>query len=204
MRCATDIPISQILFFLSRKGAPVKKFFLLVSVLFATMIASSIAFSGIALADTQPANISVQLSSGGISQQVTTSASAITVAISPVSTLQTISFDDQVDNLSGDGASWKLIIGGGPLAFEDKSLVTKVTGITADCFSVNSCVKPTSNVDYSNPIVLDGSTHTILNAAPGTGMGSMKVTPTIGVIVPAFAYVGTYSAPLTVMTASGL
>lgn len=161
------------------------------------------ASSGIALADDAPIN--VQVTGGTRSQQVNATGATIPVTIASTLTTQSTTFTDQVNNLLGDGTSWKITVAGAAASFGGHTLVTKISNATSACAAPGSCIVPTSNVSYSNPVVLDGThTFTIINAAANTGMGSIIVTPTVQVDVPPYSYAGTYGTTLDVVLASGL
>ena len=177
-----------------------RRFWLIASLLITAMSVGVFAFSGIALADTTPINVTVT-GVTGISQVLTSTAIPVTLSANTVTLNPSIT--DNISNLEGTGDPWALTVTGSPAAFQGHSLTTSVASASAVCADTGSCnTAPVNAVSGSMP--LDGSTpYTVLNAPTGTGMGTMVVTTVFNVVVPPSAYAGAYTAALDVVVIAG-
>jgi len=72
-----------------------------------------------------------------------------------------------------------------------------VTAITAACVAPAPCTLPTSRHVLPMRLTSDDGTM-VYQAAPGTGQGTLTITPTVLVVVPASAYAGNYRVTATV------
>lgn len=82
-----------------------------------------------------------------------------------------------------------------------------ITSVAWVCTSGQLCVtNPTNSVTY--PLTVPAGTTAptavkFFNASVLTGLGTFTVTPTVAVVIPANAYVGTYTSVLTFAFVSG-
>jgi len=103
----------------------------------------------------------------------------------------------------GTGAGWNLTMSA--TSFSDGSGHTlapgTVSGVSAACHAGNACTAATNSITY--PITLSGTAAKFFNAATGTGMGKVDVTPSVDVAIPGNAYAGTYTSTVTLAAVSG-
>jgi WxL domain surface cell wall-binding len=103
----------------------------------------------------------------------------------------------------GSGAGWNLTIAA--TTFSDGSGHTlaagSVSGVTAACVAGSSCTAATNAISY--PLTLSSTAAKFFNAAAGTGMGRVNVTPSVDVAIPGNAYAGTYTSTVTLAAVSG-
>jgi hypothetical protein len=104
----------------------------------------------------------------------------------------------------GTGAGWNLTIAA--TTFSDGSGHTfapgSVSSVAQACHTGSSCTPATiSGLTY--PIALGGTAAKVFNAASGTGLGKVDVTPTVDVSVPGSSLAGTYTSTVTLAVASG-
>ena len=103
----------------------------------------------------------------------------------------------------GTGAGWNITMGA--TTFSDGSGHTlaagSITGVSAACHGGNSCTSATNSVTY--PLTLSGTAAKFFNAASGSGMGKIDVTPSVDVAIPGNAYAGTYTSTVTLAAVSG-
>ncbi len=109
-----------------------------------------------------------------------------------------------VADARGTGAGWNLTIAS--TTFDDgngHSLAAgAVSAVGQACHSGSSCTAASpSGVTY--PVSLSTTAAKVFNAATDTGMGKVDVTPTVQVGIPGNAYAGTYTATVTLATATG-
>ena len=103
----------------------------------------------------------------------------------------------------GTGAGWNLTMSA--TSFSDGSGHTlapgTVSGVSAACHAGSACTAATNSITY--PITLSGTAAKFFNAATGTGMGKVDVTPSVDVAIPGNAYAGTYTSTVTLAAVSG-
>jgi hypothetical protein len=103
----------------------------------------------------------------------------------------------------GTGAGWNLTMAA--TSFSDGAGHTlapgSVAAVSAACHGGNACTAATNSVTY--PLTLSGTAAKFFNAAAGTGLGKVDVTPTVEVAIPGNAYAGTYTSTVTLSAVSG-
>jgi len=104
----------------------------------------------------------------------------------------------------GSGAGWNLSISA--TNFSDGGGHTLAPGsvmsVAQACHSGSTCTSATSSgIGY--PLTISGTAAKFFNAATGTGMGKVDVTPTIQVSIPGNSYAGTYTSTVTIASATG-
>lgn len=103
----------------------------------------------------------------------------------------------------GTGAGWNLTVSA--TAFADGSghsfAAGSVSGVVSACATGSTCTLPTNTVAY--PLTVSGSSVKFFNAASGTGLGKVEVTPTVRVAVPGNAYAGSYVSTVTLAIVTG-
>ena len=162
-----------------------------------SLLVTAVAFAGTLTATANvsgTAGVSLSLPSSP-SVSVTLDGSDQTASIAPVL---------GVVDARGSGAGWNLTISS--TTFDDGSGHSfgagSVSGVSQGCQSGSSCTAASpSGVSY--PIALTGTAAKFFNAASGTGMGKVDVTPSIDVSIPGNAYAGTYTATVTLAAATG-
>jgi hypothetical protein len=104
----------------------------------------------------------------------------------------------------GTGAGWNLQISATP--FSDGSGHTLAPGTATAaaqaCQAGSSCT-PATNSGITLPLTISGVAAKFFNAAVGTGLGKLNVTPTIAVSIPGSSYAGTYTSTVTLAAATG-
>jgi hypothetical protein len=82
-----------------------------------------------------------------------------------------------------------------------------ITGVSTACGTNSTCTLPTNNVTNTSLGVPAAATAPagvkFLNAASGTGLGTVNVNATVQVAVPANVLAGTYSSTVTVAIVAG-
>jgi hypothetical protein len=102
----------------------------------------------------------------------------------------------------GSGAGWNVSISSTALTDgSGHNLTQTVSAVSSACHAGSTCTGATNSVTY--PITLSTTSAKVFDAAVGTGMGKVDVTPTIQIPVPGNAYAGSYSATLTLTAATG-
>jgi hypothetical protein len=103
----------------------------------------------------------------------------------------------------GSGVGWNLTVAA--TSFSDGAGHTLAPGtlsaVSSACKAGNSCTAATNTVGY--PIGLSGTAAKVFNAAAGSGLGKIDITPTFSVAIPGDAYAGSYTATYTIATATG-
>jgi hypothetical protein len=104
----------------------------------------------------------------------------------------------------GSGAGWNLTIAS--TVFDDGNGHTfaagSVSSVAQACHSGSSCTAASpSGVTY--PVSLSTTAAKVFNAASGSGLGKVDVTPTVAVSIPGNAYAATYTATVTLASATG-
>jgi hypothetical protein len=104
----------------------------------------------------------------------------------------------------GGGAGWNLQISA--TTFSDGSghalAPGEVASVTSACKVGSTCTAAgSSGIGY--PLVIGGTASKFFNAAVGTGLGKIDVTPTVEVVIPGNAYAGTYTSTVTLAAATG-
>jgi len=103
----------------------------------------------------------------------------------------------------GTGLGWNLTIAA--TTFSDGSGHTlaagSVTAAAEACHGGSTCTLATNAITY--PLTLSTTAAKFFNAAAGTGLGKVDVTPTVGVSVPGNAFAGTYTSTVTLASAVG-
>jgi hypothetical protein len=109
-----------------------------------------------------------------------------------------------VTDMRGDQGGWQLrltlnpLVLSGPTAHQRASVPATVTAVTAACVAGTPCTLPAPR--RALPVQVDpAQATTISQAAPGTGQGTLLITPTVKVVVPASAYAGSYHVVVTVV-----
>jgi hypothetical protein len=104
----------------------------------------------------------------------------------------------------GSGAGWNLTISA--TSFSDGSGHTlapgTVSAVAQACHSGSSCSAASSS-GISYPLTVTGTAAKLFNAALGSGMGKLDITPTVQVQIPGNAYAGTYTSTVTLAAATG-
>jgi hypothetical protein len=104
----------------------------------------------------------------------------------------------------GSGAGWNLTIAAS--TFSDGSGHTlaagNVSAVAQACHAGSTCTAATSS-GITYPLGLTTTAAKVFNAAIGTGLGKVDVTPTIQVLIPGNSYAATYTSTLTLATATG-
>lgn len=116
-----------------------------------------------------------------------------------------------VVDATGSGNGWNLTITS--TTFDDgngntfPANASTITGATSACGSGSTCTLPTNQVANSNLAVPAGPTAPsavkFFNAAAPTGRGTVNVSATVQVAVPANVLAGTYTSTVTVAAVSG-
>ena len=116
-----------------------------------------------------------------------------------------------VTDATGSGNGWNLTITS--TTFTNAASATfptgasTITGVTAACASNSTCTLPTNNVSNSNLAVPAGATAPsavrFFNATASTGRGTINVTATVEVAVPANVLAGAYNSTVTIAAVSG-
>ncbi len=102
----------------------------------------------------------------------------------------------------GNTAGWNVTAASATLTSSGKTLPAMiVTGVAAGTCSGGGCSQPTNAITW--PITLSTTAVKIFNAAAGTGKGTVVLTGTYQVTYPANALPGTYTAVVTLATATG-
>jgi YVTN family beta-propeller protein len=107
-------------------------------------------------------------------------------------------------NISATSTQWTAIVGG-------RVRTLPLTALSVPTAPVNVCVATgcllatnAMTYPYVVPSGVTAPTATkMFNAAPGTGIGSQTVTPTMQLKIPGSAYAGTYTSTVTVSLNSG-
>lgn len=104
---------------------------------------------------------------------------------------------------AGNTLGWNVTAASTTLTSAGKTLpALQVTTVAAAaCTPTFSCVAPSNNVTW--PVTLSTTAQRIFNATAGTGKGTVVLTGTYQVTYPANALPGTYSAIVTLATATG-
>ena len=148
-------------------------------------------------------NVGSLTESGGIATTATP------VTLNGTNHTTTYALGVTVSDTTGSGTGWKLMITSTTLIAGSHTLSTTASTINAapTAVCVGSCTLPSiSGVSYPFTIPAGSPAPTALkyfNAAANSGMGTMTVTATVSVAIPANAFSGTYSSTLTVVIASG-
>lgn len=104
----------------------------------------------------------------------------------------------------GTGAGWKITVAA--TTFSDGHSHTlaagTITSATQVCHTGSSCTAATNSIT-GYPLTLTGTAASIFNAALGTGLGQLDITPTFSVAVPGNAYAGTYTSTVTLAATTG-
>lgn len=109
-----------------------------------------------------------------------------------------------VTDARGSGAGWNLTISGTPLASGSHTLTQQVSAASAACPGGNGCTNAISSTSPPTyPVVIGSSAQKFFSADANSGMGIIKVTTTVQVLVPGNAFAGTYNTTLTLASVSG-
>lgn len=104
----------------------------------------------------------------------------------------------------GSGAGWNLQISA--TSFSDGSGHTLAPGVVSAaaqaCHSGSTCTAAT-NSGITLPLTVSTTAAKFFNAAVGSGLGKIDVTPTVQVQVPGNAYAGTYTSTVTLAATTG-
>ena len=142
---------------------------------------------------------------GSLSESVPTSTSAAPVTLNGKDQTTTYALAVTVVDTTGSGAGWNLTIKSTQFTAGSHTLSTSASSIktapTPAC--VGSCTPPTNSVSYSSPLVLSTTAQKFFNAAVNSGMGTMTITATVTVAIPANTYAGSYTSTLTLAIVSG-
>jgi len=109
-----------------------------------------------------------------------------------------------VVDATGSGNGWNLTVAA--TTFSDGSGHTiapgAVSSVASACHAGSSCTAATNSVS-GYPLTISGTAVKFFNAAVGTGLGKVDVTPTVGVLVPGNTYAGTYTSTVTLAVVAG-
>jgi hypothetical protein len=102
----------------------------------------------------------------------------------------------------GNTAGWNVTAASATLTSAGKTLpALEVTTVARGNCTGTGCVNPTNSITW--PITLSTTAQKIYNATAGTGKGTVILTGTYQVTYPANALPGTYTAVVTLATATG-
>ena len=103
---------------------------------------------------------------------------------------------------AGNTLGWNVTASSTTLTSAGKTLPALiVTTVAAGTCTGGGCNQPTNSITW--PITLSTTAQKIFNAAAGTGKGTVTLTGTYQVTYPSNALPGTYSAVVTLATATG-
>lgn len=103
----------------------------------------------------------------------------------------------------GTGTGWNLTAAATPFTSGANSLgAGTISSVAQACHSGSTCtLASTSGVPAS--LTLSTTANKFFNAASGSGLGKVDVTPTISVAIPGNAYAGTYTSTVTLAAILG-
>jgi len=175
-----------------------------------------------AFADSSP--VTATVNGGGLTQSGDFSGASVSVLLNGHNQSKSYTLPITVTDATGSGAGWHLTITSTPFRTAGPPSIllgsaSYITGVSAQCQAGNSCTATTSNSHaISYPLLVPAGvvlspgpppTHgpppakEFFSADANTGMGTILVTSTISVTIPANAYAATYTSSITLGIVSG-
>lgn len=161
-----------------------------------------------AFASTSP--VTTTVNAGRLSLSGPASVNATTVTLNDKDLFSTYTLPLTVIDARGSGAGWNLTITSTTFTSGSHSLSTTASSITAGptvgCSSGSTCTNPTNGITYPVGVPAAATAPTAVkfyNAAANTGMGTMTITQTVTISIPANTFVGSYTSTVSVAIVSG-